>query len=112
MHFILIGAPPLFSPQAALGVKIDMALLKYFKSSSSLPSAKDTGIGEMATKEANVAVSLVLAKKQSQQLSSSLRLVHPKVKRKYTSFSAEQRASIGRYAAEHGEEIKLLYIII
>ena len=46
---------------------MDVALLKFFsKSSSSLLSAKDTGIGETTTK-----------------------------------FSAEQRASIGRYAAEH-----------
>ena len=72
----------------------------YFKSSSSLPSAKDTGLGEMATKEANAAV--------SQQLSSSLTLNHPKVNRKYTFFSAEQRASIGRYAAEHREENRII----
>ena len=80
-----------------------MALLKYFKSSSSLPSAKDTKIGETATKEANAAVSRVLAEKQPQQSSSSPAPDRPKVtgKRKYTSFSAEQRASIGRYAAEH-----------
>ena len=78
-----------------------MALLKFFsKSSSSLPSAKDTGIGEAATKEANAAVSRVLSEKQPQQ-SSSVPADRPKVKRKYTSFSAEQRASIGRYAAEH-----------
>ena len=78
-----------------------MALLKYFKSSSSLPSAKDTKVGETVTKEANAAVSRVLAEKQPS--SSSPALNHPKGtgKRKYTSFSAEQRASIGRYAAEH-----------
>ena len=76
-----------------------MALLKYFKISSSLPSAKDTGIGEMATKEANAAVSRMLAEKQPQQSTSSPAPDRPKVKQKYTSFSAEQRASIGRYAA-------------
>ena len=80
-----------------------MALLKYFKSLSSLPSAKDTKIGETATKEANAAVSRVLAEKQPQQSSSSPAPHRLKVtsKRKYTSFSAEQRVSIGRYAAEH-----------
>ena len=78
-----------------------MALLKYFKNLSSLPSAKDTRIGEMATKEANAAVSRVLAEKQPQQSNSSPAPGRPKVKRKYTSFSAEQRASIGPYAAEH-----------
>ena len=76
-----------------------MALLRYFKSLNSLPSAKDTEIGENATKEANSAISRVLAEEQQQPGSSSGR---PQVnKRKYTSFSAEQRASIGRYAAEH-----------
>ena len=80
-----------------------MALLKYFKSSSSLPSAKDTKIGETTTKEADAAISRVLAEKQPQQSSSSPAPDRPKVtgKRKYTSFSAEQKASIGRYAAEH-----------
>jgi len=59
-----------------------MALLKFF-SKSSLPSAKDIGIGEAAIKEANEAVSRVLAEKQPQQ-SSSVPADH---KRKYTSFS-------------------------
>ena len=81
---------------------MDVALLKFFsESSSSLPSAKDPGIGEAATKEANTAVSRVLTEKQPQQ-SSSVPADCPKVKWKYTSFSAEQRASIGHYAAEHG----------
>jgi len=45
-----------------------MALLKFFsKSSLGLPSAKDMGIGEAAIKEANAAVSQVLAEKQPQQ---------------------------------------------
>ena len=82
---------------------MDMALLKFFsKSSSSLPSAKDTGIGEATIKEANGAVSWVLpvTEKQPQQ-SSSAPADRQKVKRKYTSFSAEESASIGRYAAEH-----------
>ena len=56
-----------------------MALLKYFKSSSSLPSAKDTKIGATATKEANAAVSRVLAEKQPQQSSSSPVPDRPKV---------------------------------
>ena len=45
----------------------------------------------------------MLAEKQPQQSSSSPAPDRPKVtgKQKYTSFSAEQRASIGRYAAEH-----------
>ena len=81
-----------------------MALLRFLrKGSSSLPSAKDTGIGEAATKEANAAVSRVLPVTEKQpQPSSSVPADRQKVKRENTSFSAEQRASIGRYAAEHG----------
>ena len=83
-------------------VLLDMVLLKFFsKSSSSLPSVKDTRTGKAATKEAKVAVLRVLTEKQPQQ-SSSVPADCPKVKRKYTSFSAEQRALIRHYAAEHG----------
>ena len=77
---------------------LNMARFRYFKSSNSLPSAKNTGIGEMVTKEANTAVSHVLTEKQQQQSSSAADCPH--VKQNYT-FSAEQRASIGRYTAEH-----------
>ena len=81
---------------------MDVALLKFFsESSSSLPSAKDPGIGEAATKEANAAVSRVQTEKQQQQ-SSSVPADHLKIKRKYALFSAEQKASIRRYAAKHG----------
>ena len=98
------------SSLATLGVKINKALLKYFKSSSSLPSVKDMEIGEMVTKEDNAAVSRAIAAKQLQQLSSLPAPVHSKVKRKYTSFSPDQKASIGRYAAEHGGKKTLLKI--
>ena len=54
-----------------------MALLKFFsKSSSSLPSAKETGIGEAATKEAKVAVSWVLTEKIVKLGSAKQSLVH------------------------------------
>ena len=69
-----------------------MALLKYFK--KTLPTAKDTEIGELATKEANAAVSKVLQEAAQPQSTVS----H---KRKHTVFSPEQRAVIGQYAAEH-----------
>ena len=72
-----------------------MALLRFLKPKSSLPSATDTGLGETTTKEANAAVERVL-QEQSQPTGGRTR------KRKvYTSFSDEQRAVIGRYAAEH-----------
>lgn len=73
-----------------------MALLRYFaKSSLSLPTAKDTGLGEATTKEANTAVQRVL--EQSMQGGNST----GRKRKIYTSFSDEQRAAIGRYAAEH-----------
>ena len=68
-----------------------MALRKYLKKGD-LPTAKETGIGALATKEANAAVSRVI---QESPGSSSSR------KRKRTVFSPEQRAAIGRYAAEN-----------
>jgi len=85
-----------------------MALLRFLKPKSSLPSATDTGLGETTTKEANAAVERVL-QEQSQPTGGRTR------KRKvYTSFSDEQRAVIGRYAAEHSNTAavkKLLSLI-
>ena len=80
-----------------------MALLKYFKKSvpsASLPSAKDTGIGEFATNQANAAVSKVLKKAASTQPILSR-------KRKNTVFSPQQRAVIGEYAAQHGNSAEV-----
>jgi len=66
-----------------------MALLRFLKPKSSLPSATDTGLGETTTKEANAAVGRVL-QEQSQPTGGRTR------KRKvYTSFSDER--------AEHGD---------
>ena len=62
-------------------------LRKYFK--PVLPSKESTGISEAATKEANAAVKEVLEEKRQ-----------PK-KRKYQQFTPEQRAKIGKYAAEN-----------
>ena len=76
-YFNLVTCPLLVHVQSMDTV---MALLKFFsKSSSSLPSAKETGIGEVATKEANAAVSRVLTEKQPQQ-SSSVPADRPRVK--------------------------------
>ena len=72
-----------------------MALLKYFK--TSLPTPKETGIGEVATRAANSAVSKVLAK----QLQPGV-LGEKRKRKDYGVFTDEQRAAIGRYASEHG----------
>ena len=66
---------------------------RYFKPIAGLPRPSETNIGERATTEANTAVQNVLEKQQQTG----------KRKRKaYTSFGDEQRAKIGRYAAENG----------
>ena len=61
-----------------------MALLKYF--SRSLPTAKDSGIGELATKEANEAVREELRRQQSEADRPKL----PRKRKAYTVFSSEQ----------------------
>ena len=58
----------------------------------SLPTAEQTGIGEEATQEANKAVQSLLSQQDG-----------AKRKRKpYRRFSETDRATIGKYAAEHG----------
>ena len=67
-----------------------MALLRYFQVTASLPTAEDTTLSDTVTQSANAAV---------------LREVQPERPRKckaYTVFTAEQRATIGKYASEHG----------
>ena len=80
-----------FKPCA--GKLIKMALLKYFK--SSLPTAKDTGMSEIATREANAAVSRVMTLPQQTS----------RKRKAYSIFSDEQRATIGKYAAENGNAV-------
>ena len=76
-----------------------MALLRYLKHTRTLPTANETGISESTTKEANAAVSRVLAGSESGTVQPG-----PSGSRKrkaYTSFSEEHRAAIGQHAAEH-----------
>ena len=56
-----------------------------------LPSRKDTGIGAVATHEANKGVKRVLEKQANRVLL--------KKQKRYTNFSDTGRADIGRYAA-------------
>ena len=83
----LINAHPSVEPIRCF----QMALRKYLKKGD-LPTAKETGIGALATKDANAAVSRVIQESPESSLSR---------KRKHTVFSLEQRAAIGRYAAEN-----------
>ena len=71
-----------------------MALLRYLKPKSSHPAAKDTGLDETTTKEANAAVQRVLTE-QPQPTGGT------RTRKLYTYFSDEQRAAIGRYTTEH-----------
>ena len=74
-----------------------MSILSYFKASP-LPTPKETGIGASATKAANQAVSRVLSP------------VNEPVKKKrkvYSAFTDQQRAAIGKYAAECGNAVAL-----
>ena len=69
-----------------------MSLLRYMRPRSSLPAPQQTGIGERATTEANTAVAKVIG--------NSGHSIGRKRKR-YTAFSDEDRAAIGRHAAEN-----------
>ena len=73
-----------------------MSLLRYFK--KTLPSAGETNIGEVATKEANQRVQLVLDSARGEPGPG------PSGRRKrkaYAVYTDEDRARIGRFAAMH-----------
>ena len=67
-----------------------MALLHFFQVTASLPTAEETALGDTVTQSAN---GTVLREVQAEQ---------PRKRKPYTSFTAEQRATIGKYASEHG----------
>ena len=64
-----------------------MALLQYF--SRSLPTAEDKGIGEVATREANRAVTEEIRRSEAAQTKP------PRKRKAYSVFSSEQRAAMG-----------------
>ena len=72
-------------------------LYKYFQRQS-LPTSKETGLNEVATKEANASVEKVLEELQNGREKGE----STSKKRKYTHFTPEQRAKIAKYAAESG----------
>ena len=75
-----------------------MSLYRFFKPTTSLSSAKDTGLPTHLVGEANKAVKEVLTVQNSASQSSKGK------KRKYTGFTPEIRAKTGRFAAENGYE--------
>ena len=100
IYFILTGAPPTFSTCVSTQAGINMAL-KFFKSSTSLLSVKDRGIGEEATKKAIAAILWLLEESSHRSRAQRQQMVQNLSKNTLVSFSAEQRGSIRRYAAEH-----------
>ena len=68
-----------------------MSLFKYFKRAESLPTASQTGIGEQLTAAANKEVERAI----STTTSSGKR-------KRYATYTDQDRAKIGRYAAENG----------
>ena len=70
--------------------QIVMALFRYFQPTASLPTTKETALGDTVTQSANTAV---LREVQAKR---------PGKRKTYTAFTTEQRATIGKYASEHG----------
>ena len=67
------------------------SIRQYFSPTTPFPSRKDTGIGLLATCEANGSVKCVLEKQARQQSAKKWKL--------YTYFSDTDRAKISQYAA-------------
>ena len=74
---------------------------QYFSPTTQLPSHKDTGIGAVASREANGRVKHVLEKQASQQSTKKCK--------RYTNFSDTDRAVISQYAAEYWNATAQLY---
>ena len=76
-----------------------MSLLKYFKPGNALPTVEQTELPNHAVCSANHAVERMLEKEKCEQGEDS----SGSRKCKYTmSFTAENRAKVGKYAAENG----------
>ena len=76
-----------------------MSLFKYFKKAG-LPTAEDAGISAKATESANAAVSELLQCQLSAPSSARKR-------KRYISFTDEERVQIGQFAAENGNNAAL-----
>ena len=71
-----------------------MSLLKYMQPKRKLPTPEEAGLSPAVTREVNKTVEKALMQPAERGSSGK--------KRKYTTFTAEDRAAVGRYAAEHG----------
>ena len=69
-----------------------MSLLRYRQPRSSLPTPQQTGIGGRATTEASADVAKVIGGSGHS---------NGRKRKRYTAFSDEDRAAIGRHAAEN-----------
>ena len=67
-----------------------MALLRYFQATVSLPTAEEMALDNTVTRLANATVL------------HGVQAEGPGKHKPYTVFTAEQRATIGKYASEHG----------
>ena len=72
-----------------------MSILHFFQRKLPLPTPQQTGIGERATKEANAAIQKEISADSAGHGTSRKR-------KKYTSFTDNDRVMIGKYAAENG----------
>ena len=72
----------------------NMSILWYFKPSSALPTSRDVGLADSATKKTNESVQRELDQQKGKK---SL----PKERKAYTAFSTETHADIGKNAAEN-----------
>ena len=71
-------------------IELVMALLRYFQAQASLPTAEQTALSDTVTQSANAAVL------------REVQVERPRRRKAYTAFTAEQRATIGKFASEHG----------
>ena len=72
-------------------IKRTMSLQCYLQSCSSLPTPQQMGIGEQATTEANTA---------AEEVTGDSGHCNGRKRKRYTAFSDENRAAIGRHASE------------
>ena len=71
---------------------MQMAQFRYFQPMMSLPIIQEMALGDTMTQWAN---SAVLRKVQTKQ---------PGKRKAYMAFTAEQSATIGKYASKHGND--------
>ena len=86
-------------PVKVLSSKLSVSYIRYLQACSSLPTPQQTGIGERATTEVNTPVSEVNTP-VSEVIGDSAHC-NGRKRKHYTSFSDEDRAAIGRHAAEN-----------